>query len=258
MDRVHFLLMCLLLALVLLSGCDDEGLFIPPSVAVHGCTATSTVTPELASLDTSATPRQLYPDAEILALEASGEVMAPPELFDRVRVEAEAIRELRGSRMPVLPCAGGLILVFDAATYAEVQAGSYRAWDGLNGNLRASVTLGGGNRAVLDFAGNYHYAHLLRAYAALPGVTEAGLNTIIGASGDSCLARRGGTHYYIGWQGAGDCPAGCIENRYTLYAADAGGNVRKLEEWNGQGGAPDWFVALEDCRAYLYGAYPDA
>lgn len=240
--------------LVLLGGCnlDSTGDLNAKFDPGTGCSTRAVPPPDLVKIDTSATPRA-NPVAEVLALEASGEFIAPEALYQRVDAELTGLRA-GFTDIPLAPCLNvGLIVGFTQSAGDAVRNGEYDAWNPLNEKLRGSVDrfLATGH-ALLVFDGVYNVNNLADAYGSLPGVESANGNSFAGDGSDTCLAIRNELHYYIVDSASGDCPAGCINHEYNGYEVDASGNIRHLGSYiRGEGQAPDWFEELEDCRAFL-------
>lgn len=233
----------------------DPALAPPLQSAINSCVTPSDGPDDLTVVDVSATPRA-DADAEIVALEASGQFIAPEDLFQRVAAELTGLRhsQLAPDGVSATGCGNGLIVSFDETTMQEVRAGGYRDWDALNENLKVASlrTFTIIDAAALQFEGRYNLQRVTQEYSALRGVERVEHDSYIGASRDLCLAIREREHYYIGWRGEGDCPSGCIASEYRGYVFDASGNLGFLGFWDGSGNAPAWYSALEDCRVFLY------
>lgn len=246
MDR-RLVAVCLLL----LTGCnlDSADDSLDPG---FGCSMRAVPAPDLATVDTSATPRANFA-AEVLALEASGEFMAPESLYQRIDAELTGLHA-GFTYTPVSRCLNtGLIVGLTPSAYQAAENGDFTAWEPLNDNLRGQVDrfLATGSVSLV-FNGVYNVNNLADAYEKLPGVTHASPNSIAGDDSDTCLAIRGDLHYYIVDNASGDCPAGCINHEYDGYEVDASGNIRHLGTYiRNEDEAPGWFKELEDCQAFL-------
>lgn len=266
----HFLVTAV--ALSLLPGChgesgtpgSDEGPFPGMPALRLDCTTVSPGPDDPATVDTGATPRA-DADAEILALETSAEFVAPEPLYQRIAAELAGIRagfpEL--ASIGVFPChpADSVLLMFTNEGLAQVQDGTYTAWDDLNANLRLrSVQVfpraQPPSPVALHFEGRYNVNRLAEAYAGLPEVDSAVPNGFVGDGSDICLARRGPQHFYIFREAHGDCPSGCIGEFFTAVSVDGNGNMTKIGEWDRAGSAPGWFEEALDCREFLAGNTP--
>lgn len=53
----------------------------------------------------------------------------------------------------------------------------------------------------------------------------------LGASTDIKLFERSDGWDLVFWQGSGDCPAGCIDNRYTYVTVKKDGRIDKVGEY---------------------------
>lgn len=265
MRRYHA---AVLMAVLALTGCDS-GTDLAGRAAMRSSPLPVSQSPELGcgvpaalpaggitAVDTSLTPR---PDvaAETLAMEASGELVAPQALYERVRQELSMI----GGGAPVMGCGVGGVLLLGVtdAGFAQIENDEYTAWDDYNSALKMTErsvkynTPGYyGYRLVFD--GVYNAASLEEAYGQLPEMRWAEVNSHFGGSVDLCLERFGDaldTHVYIFWYGSGDCPSGCLQNSYQGYSAEASGAIEYLGAYSGSGAPPDWFVKARQCRNLL-------
>jgi len=243
-------------AVLALAGCgsDDASVCGTATLPEGGITA----------VDTSQTPRANRA-AELLALETSGEFVAPTPLYERVAGDLTALRGQWPDKTHgfVLGCGGLLdtqiIVGMTEAGTQLVQNGQYTAWDEYNQTLRAAVDPKDYG-AVLRFDGVYNYASLAQAYRQLPEVTYVEPDALIGGSADICLEREqdaADTHVYIFWAGSGDCPSGCINQEYHGFTSTAAGGLTELGSYTYANGldnppAPRWFDEARQCRAFLY------
>lgn len=253
------------LAAILLSGCDEgagqvalRSASLPASQSPDlGCDVPATLPPGgILAVDTSLTPRADLA-AETLAMEASGELVAPQALYERVRGELALI----GRGAPVMGCGapGELLLGVTAAGHEQIQNGAYTAWDDYNAALKMTTyylkyASGEYISYKIKFDGVYNLATLAQAYGELPEMRWAQPNSYIGGSVDACLERFGGaadTHVYIFWYGSGDCPSGCMQGTYHGYAAGASGALEYLGEYTRGAAQPDWFSKAQQCRNFL-------
>ena len=210
----------------------------------------------IAAADTSATPRA-HAAAELLAMEASGEFMAPAALYERVAADLAALGGGSTSEPESLQFGCGvvteIIVGMTEAGVAQVDAGQYTAWDEYNQALhlteRRALASGG---YVLHFDGIYNHATLAQAYAELPEVRYAERNAIVGISSDLCLeALPDGTNVYISAIGFNDCQSGCLDAAYDGYARDANGAVEFLGSFERGDPAPRWYTDAARCRSFL-------
>jgi len=196
-------------------------------------------------------------EAEILAIEASGQPVAPLDVYDRIARDLSSIRsshpEVQGiTARPTWP-ASDLFIGFDAEGSAAVTSGTYADWECPN-ELYGAVSV----RQVITGFFNVEYAHrfnvpaLSAEYAKLPHVITAGPDLFLGDGNDVCASFAGTTYSYIFDAGSGDCPAGCIEHVYSGFSTPEPGQVVTLGTWSkGDGDPPPWFAALAECEKWL-------
>lgn len=244
-----------ILALLVIPACDSDG----PHLRFN-CATVSGGPADLAAVDTGATPRA-QADAEILALEASGEFIAPEPLYQRIVAELAGIRAgfPALAEIGVRPChlSDSVIVHFTAEGFEQLGNGTYTAWDDFNENLALesiealpSILLPP-VPVALHFEGRYNANRVALGYSGLPEIASAEPNGLAGDGPDICLARRGQDHLYIFRDAHGDCPAGCINENFTALSVDPSGNIAEVGEWDGSGGPPLWFILAADCRAFL-------
>ncbi|MDQ2069169.1 hypothetical protein [Natronospira bacteriovora] len=257
-------LSALLSTAFLLSGCfnsssndadDDFSEFFP---ATMDCESVAEEPENLFDLDNSETPR-IDRVAETLSLEASGEVMAPTSVYNRVVAEMVGITSrypdsahgrIRSCRPP-----NRIEAFFSEEAYDRLLAGEYQDWDELNEFLRTTFTLNDDERrASLRFDGRYNTNRLAEEYLALDGIIETTHREPPADGDDICLAVRGDFHFYIfrhglNCDGENDCP----DERFFAVQADSSGNFEQVGHWSGNDEAPMWFDNAEDCRVFLSG-----
>lgn len=224
----------------------------------RSCSTPATLPPGgLLAVDTSGTPRS-NEAAEILALEAGGELVAPLELHQRVTHELSVLRTYWPGQAHgyVVGCGvdSDLLVFMTDAGKQQVADGQYTAWDDYNDHLGLSGRVQKSYGYKLTFSGLYNLATLRQEYGLLPEVRAVDSNGWVGGSVDACLERFGDaadTHVYIFWQGSGDCQAGCINSLYYGFATDQSGAMEYLGGYNGSGSQPDWFAKAQQCRNFL-------
>lgn len=237
-------------------GTGTRGLPVSASPP-RGCDVPAVLPPGgILAVDTSMTPRA-NAMAETLAMEASGELVAPEALYQRVDRELRAITGSSGTAFTSIGCGvtAELLVGMTAAGIEQVENGQYTAWNDYNAVLRLTERVPKLYGYQLVFDGVYNHAALGQAYAELAEVQWAGPNGFTGKSSDACLEAFGDaldTHVYIFRSGSGDCQAGCIDNTYHGYAADQTGAVVYLGSYDTRGATvPDWFTKARQCRNFL-------
>jgi hypothetical protein len=153
----------------------------------------------------AATPRA-DETAERLALVLGGSLTAWPWLYDRVHADLKSIRDQQtdlasvGFLPPIPP--SDLILTLSQEAYAQAKAGTYHAWDCLNGWYSADPELLDGLGVVLlHLRGQFDVRRLQKEYGALPGISRADLDESVFLApyeaGSFCATVDGATiHYY--------------------------------------------------------------
>ncbi len=169
-----------------------------------------------------------WDDAEILALQVSGELSAPPLLYERISNELAVIRqfypgmELIHVFPPWVP--GELIVGLTDEAWEEFINGEYHGLDSLNA-LYGPVQiepLSFIKVLVLKFPFHYNPECLSPMYSVAEGVRWAQPNhyygdgdNIYATIDDSCLSIY---TFRRGWE---DCMSGCISNHFwTFYVTD--------------------------------------
>ncbi|MCC6764094.1 MAG: hypothetical protein IT293_05470 [Deltaproteobacteria bacterium] len=191
-----------------------------------------------------------YPvaEAEQLALEASGAFVAAPDVYTRIRDDLAAIRsaypEVRGIEAFESWRANELLVSFDDAGKAMVDAGTYDAWACQNTRYGlTSISPSIPSFYVLEFSHRMNAPLLASEYAGLSHVTSAEPNSIFGDHSDVCAAIAGTTYTYVFDEGSGDCPSGCIDHTYWGFATTSTGSITSLGTWSRGDSPPPWFVA---------------
>jgi len=121
-----------------------------------------------------------------------------------------------------------LLLSADAQTLAEMQAGTYSAWNCLNQTYGLSSTRFGATYVLLRLKGNYNLERLSSYYAALPGIKGAGPDSLIGGGSTICVVRESAAWHYVFDIASGDCPAGCINHELHHFTVTSSGTVAAL------------------------------
>jgi hypothetical protein len=205
---------------------------------------------------TAQTPRA-DAEAEQLALEATGAIVAPQQVYDRIICELARIRQAypEVAQLVARPSwiSENVLIGFDEQGAAEVRRGTYHAWDVLNERFGLAETELSGDLAALTFEGRFYSPLVAEAYATLPHVRYAEPNFTVGDGDDACLEIAGDTHFFVFVDGDGDCLAGCLENTYWGFAVDAEGRITALGSWtdNYESPPPEWLESSAACSAWL-------
>lgn len=183
----------------------------------------------------AASPRE-NTDAELLALEGSGALVAPTAVYERVVRDLATIRrvwpEVSDIRVAPLAAPGSLLLAFDDVGFAMVTAGTYHGWDCANAYYDVSPDW---FRSEVQKLAGVETPHrlapkqLAAVYSSLPHITGVHLNARMGGSSTIQLVIDGDFYRYTFDRGSGDCPAGCIDHEYTRFVSDGEGDVRVVE-----------------------------
>jgi hypothetical protein len=217
--------------------------------------------PKASPAEVASTPRPAAA-AEALAIETSGEFVAPAALYERVVSELSKIVAVDPSMAGIAPMSEAMsnriIVGFDDPGFQRYQAGSYDAWACPNQAYAATeiATIGSGTLKYVTIAfgpKRYNTPLLASEYAGLPNITSASADSLIGDGSDVCLEIQGSTHFYIFDRAGGDCPAGCTEHLYTAFELPEGGAVQPLGSFDPAlpAAPPEWFSRLMDCRTRL-------
>jgi hypothetical protein len=158
-------------------------------------------------------------DAELLALEVSGELLPPPTMVDQIEEDLASIYAIEpylaklGARGDWVP--GEILVKITDDALVEYQAGEYHDLDALNatyGLIAERILIS--SWLHLRFADPYHPNVLGPIYAAVESVINASANGILGDGDDIIVTEIGRYTFKHGW---GDCPAGCISAHYWVY-----------------------------------------
>lgn len=180
-------------------------------------------------------------DAEILALEISGEPLPPPAMVDQIEQDLASIREANPylAQIHVMPTwvPGRIVVKLTDDALAEYQAGEYHDLDELNatyGAVKFQSVFSSWFR--LEFADPYNPSLVAPEYDAVESVLLAEPDGIIGDGDDIYATEVGRYTFKHGW---GDCPAGCIKAHFWVYTVQ-GSLVQLVDEYG------DDFTAASD------------
>lgn len=176
-----------------------------------------------------------YTDAEALALELSGELLAPPALTDVIDQHLQTIRGAEPTLVvvhsfpPWIP--GHLWVRLTPSAFAAYQAGTYTGLDSLNaayGPVEVVAEYAFVWTILMDFAANYSPLVLGPTYASADGVVSAS-PAGYGFQATDIWADSLGTYTFrLGW---GDCENGCAYGHFWTYEIGVSGQAVLLAEW---------------------------
>jgi len=74
-------------------------------------------------------------------------------------------------------------------------------------------------------------AAIKKNYPEVANINPKGAN-LIGATTDIKVVSRQDTWQIVFWEGWGDCPSGCINQRYHYFTVERNGRVNKIAEYS--------------------------
>jgi hypothetical protein len=191
----------------------------------------------------------------MMALWLSGDLEAPSHLYSTIVVQLSKIRsefdesipQVRiGFRPPWMP--GMILLKVTDEAKGFLRRGEYRDLDSLNAALGLAEMdtslLGAINLIDLTFKDHLHPERLSEIYERVPSVIRAGPNGYVGDSPNVYPWGRGSRIAYLFREAWGDCPSGCIVNRYWYFEC-SGGDCSYVGYWGGCTAEPDWWDDAE-------------
>lgn len=194
----------------------------------------------------------------MLAIEASGELVAPQHVYQRIVSDLALIRaqhpEVQGIGAMKGWVPDELLMGFDDAGLAAVQAGTYADWDCANAYYGLVSKEVPSFYVLLKFAHRYNTPLLASEYSKFAQVQYAEPNGFLGDGNDLCVSIEKETKYsYVFDAGSGDCPAGCIDHVYWGFTTEGTPvQITPLGTFtSSQGAPPPWFNALPDCTKWL-------
>lgn len=244
----------------LLGACGGETTTHSGSGGVGGSADPCAAYPlQAAPAEIAKTPRT-NEDAEVLAIETAGTLVAPEALYQSVATELAAAIALDYTVFVIHPrtsvfSKNPLRLGFDAVGSQLVLSGAYDEWDCPNQAYGGTPSiLSQGEFVDLSFGAKRYHAKLLeQEYGTLSHVTSSHQDTYTTDGPDVCLEIQAEQHFYIFDQASGDCESGCMDHRYFGFQASPGSGVTALGIFEPKTGSPEpaWFAALADCRTRL-------
>lgn len=241
------------------SSGSDEGLDTSTTDEVPPLDCTDymgTATPEQVAM----TPRE-NAEAELLAIEASEEIVAPTALYERAVSDLELIRaddpELNAVEARARWAVDELLVTLDEDSDAALMKGTYEDWDCVNEYYGVTEVIPQGFlfSHVLEFEGRFNIPLLAPDYEAIETITSTEASLSGGDGSDVCMSVDGDLHTYVFDGARGDCPAGCTEHVYTGYTVDGRGELQLLGVWapdpEARPNPPRWYTAAEACTQWL-------
>ncbi|MCH9684200.1 MAG: hypothetical protein K0V04_22395 [Deltaproteobacteria bacterium] len=207
------------------------------------------------------TPRE-DEEAEQLALEASGEVVAPQDIYARTVADLQTIRDDAPTLTKVHArpnwALDALWVALTPSALDALNMGTYQGWDCPNAlygvqSVDPEVLA---DTSEIRYPGRFNPELIVADYEALDTVLDASPVIGGGDGNDVCLAVDGDVHTYIFDQGRGDCPAGCTEHLYSGFTIDGRGSLDSLGTYeitdeDPLPPPPEWFTAAADCTMWL-------
>jgi hypothetical protein len=191
----------------------------------------------------------------MLAVEATGALVAPASVYDRIVSDLNAIRagypEVSGIQAMPSWAPHHVLVGMDEDGIAAVQAGSYTDWKCPNELYGVKSIDVHSFFVILELKGRFFIPLLQGEYASLPHVTYAEPDGVIGDGNDVCVSIDSATYSYIFDAGSGDCQAGCINHTYWGFSTDENGTITVLGSSSNQNPPPPWFTALAKCTQRL-------
>lgn len=170
-------------------------------------------------------------DAEILALEISGELLPPPSLTAAIQTDLDAIRsdDRYFERIHAKPdwAVGEILVGLTSLAWQEYQEGRFHGLDELNatyGPVDIDVVIPGALK--LTFTRPYHPVPLADIYSGAEGIHYVEPNVARGDGNDISSTAAGEYTFRKGW---GDCPAGCTYEHFWEFSV-VGGQVTLIDE----------------------------
>lgn len=200
--------------LVVLTGCFGEPVVSRP--------------PPAGVFDYGDSPRD-DAEAELLALELGGGLLATDDDYERIRRDLSLIRVAQPQVTQVRAT-----LVFEPSELLVEVDNPFDAFDELNrfyqAEVRMDAILNDLGFVLVVFPGRLNIPLIAREYAALPGVRSAEANGFAGESTQVMVQPENSDAWrYVFIQGLGDCPSGCLCDIRWSFTVNAVGGVRQID-----------------------------
>jgi hypothetical protein len=218
---------------ILTAGCleqSDNAKDSPPNhaPAASDCPALPGTPAEIAQ-----TPRAEQ-NLELLALSLSAGLTADQAVYDRVVRDVQSIRSLQPQLADVTyhPAYVNQIVVGASPdTLEEMDRGAYKTWDCLNQQYKLKSKRLGSAFMVLQFDGIFDLEQLSVLYAALPEITYAEPDRIVGDASSIYVTRDTSEWHYVLDVASDDCEAGCINHQLYYFVTNDGGAAEYVADW---------------------------
>lgn len=197
-------------------------------------------------------------NAKYLAMEASGQVIAPETLYQRIDAELTGLRSAfrAETNHDAQPCYTNRILVWfnneiaDLTEYSDYNT-ALLATEGVS-NLN-------GGAVILHFDSTLDMRWVANEYSKLHGIEQAEPDSFATDGNDICLeVLDDDRHLYIFDNAGGDCTSGCFGHQYHGFTVDADGNTLSLGSYatgslqtNPGQEQPQWWANAKQCRNFL-------
>lgn len=194
-------------------------------------------------------------ESEVLAYEATGEVVADEHVYDRIVFDLSAIRATTPAVQNIHMMQSGapseLYVGFDDVGFAAVKAGTYTAWNCANAWYGVKSIETPNATVHVTFEHRLNPFALALEYDQFPNTSLVGAVIPAGDGDDVCVSIEGtNLYHYVFDKGDGDCPAGCTMHTYWGFTTD-GTSVTPLGTFTNQDPTPAWFTQLPDCTKWL-------
>lgn len=218
----------------------------------------ATCPPPLASANELASTPRADVNLELVALKLSpGKIVADEATYQRVVRDVGAIRGKypEVATISFFPYRNGrsFSLYLPVDTAEQMQAGTYHAWDCLNGTYGAVlpfefIRIGNADHvfALGKLKGIYAMDLLEAEYARLPGIESTDSIATGGDGPTICVMSGPSTWHYVFDAASGDCLDGCMDHSLRHFTTEPDGVITTLETWSTQSRAPNpaWVTQL--------------
>jgi len=218
---------------VLAAGCLEQSDNAKDSASNNASAATDCPVLPGTPAEIAQTPRADQ-NLELLALSLSAGLTADQAVYDRVVQDVQSIRSLQPQLADVTyhPAYVNQILVGASPdTLEEMDRGAYKSWDCLNQQYKLKSKTRASTAMVLQFDGIFDLKQLSALYAALPEVTYAEPNLILGGASSIYVTPDTSQWHYVLDVASDDCEAGCINHQLYYFVTNDGGAAEYVADW---------------------------